>query len=227
MLIKHVTALDEFAKLESPWNDLLSQSQNPTVFQTWDWAFTWWNHFNHRNNLWIILAYDQNSNLLGIAPLYTTEKRFGLLTLKTVEFLGYGRNKTSEYLDFVLHKDHAEQITHLFLYHLLANKKKWDVLHLTNIPDNTSTLDTISSYFQSYNNQLHISENLPCPYINLPSTMEEYLLTFKSKSRGTLKNQRNRLLKNYNVDINCCNDLSTLHNNIEKGSEQNQFFIQK
>ena len=40
--ITEITTTDAFHSLRASWNHCLSQSDQNTIFLTWEWLFTWW-----------------------------------------------------------------------------------------------------------------------------------------------------------------------------------------
>lgn len=203
MVIKEVRSTEEFKRLKEEWNDLLKNAKSPTAFQTWEWLFTWWKYFGHGKDLLILLAFDKDGGLKGIAPFYVVEKRYLFKKSKVVEFIGYGSGKNSEYLDIMAGKERCEEVMRSFLLHL-EEKIDWDVLHLTNLPEEGNTAGIVSSIADDYKRPVYPEENLSCPYIRLTEdteNMDQYLKTIKPKQRSRLRHEKNQLFRNYDVEV--------------------------
>src|SRR5580658_3547746 len=85
-----VSSEAEFLALESDWNRLLMESSRPVPFLTWEWISTWWQHFGASSQLFVIVARDEASRVVGIAPLrLVLRKSFGMVPVRSLEFLGY------------------------------------------------------------------------------------------------------------------------------------------
>lgn len=203
--VKEILDLDQFKDLKDLWHELLRHCPSASAFQTWEWAFVWWNHFSQNKQLLILLSYDESQNLIGIAPLYIANKRIGAKKLRTVEFIGYGENKNSEYLNFIAPNNYFEEVIKTTYIHLYERKNEWDLLNLTNVPYDFYNKIATPNFVLSdkkYNLHFHQENNLGCPYIKLEfKDMDDYLKTIKPKQRGRLRNQRNKLLKNNNVEV--------------------------
>lgn len=213
MIVREICDEKEFEALRSKWNELLDRSSFPTAFLTWEWAHTWWKHFSEGKRLKILAVYDSKSHLVGIAPLYIVRKRIGLLYLSILEFIGYGENKNSEYLDFLMDRDRGREVLEELGRHLLRGRNGWDLLNLTNIREDSLTLKVYRRIFEE--SRCVLDENMPCPYIELPETMDEILLSFKPKKRGNLRNEKNRLNKKHSVKILRENEIKSVSGGID------------
>src|SRR5438874_11297400 len=91
---------EDFATLGEQWNSLLARSTANTVFLTWEWLYSWWQHFGERRQLSIMLA-EQDGKLVGIARLFIESSRVkGLIPMQSLQWLGTG-GWGSEYLDLI------------------------------------------------------------------------------------------------------------------------------
>ena len=69
MKIETYTDLSGFDALAEEWNDLLKRSAFDTLFLTWEWQRTWWEHLGE-GDLFLIAMRDDQGRMAGIAPLY-------------------------------------------------------------------------------------------------------------------------------------------------------------
>ena len=72
--IKKVSTQNEFSRLKGCWTALLKRSKSDTVFLAWEWMYTWWECFKENKQLFVLTVYDENENLVGIAPLCMDKK---------------------------------------------------------------------------------------------------------------------------------------------------------
>src|SRR5450756_2678880 len=90
-----------FALLEPFWNRIVVQSAANTCHSTFEWLFTWWQHFGTDRRLLLLVVYEHDIPV-GLAPLYagngTTEPR-------DLHFLGQG---LSDYADFIIPLDRPD-----------------------------------------------------------------------------------------------------------------------
>lgn len=101
-----VDSVAQFERLESEWNELLAQSRNPTVFNTFAWASCWLQVYCQPHFSLKIIRVETGDKLVALLPLYIQNET------RTCWFIGSGEPEAeevaSEYLDFIIHRDHAE-----------------------------------------------------------------------------------------------------------------------
>jgi len=103
---------------------------------------TWWRHHAHLGSLAIYVA-RQHGTIVGIAPLYQRKtRRFGVLTLDTLLFIGRGGNTTPDDLDFVVQAENAAQISAQLLDAILT-KKNLQRLYLQDLPAHSVNLTSL------------------------------------------------------------------------------------
>jgi CelD/BcsL family acetyltransferase involved in cellulose biosynthesis len=77
--VETVSALEP---LRHEWAELASRTRS--VFKTWEWLSTWWDHFGRRRQL-LVTAVRSQGRLIGILPLYQWRTR----PLRILRFLGH------------------------------------------------------------------------------------------------------------------------------------------
>ena len=95
-----VTDEEYLTPLADPWNALAGD----VPFRTFEWAQSWWRHYQDRGNrLFTLVAIDEHGDLVGIAPWYVASSpRLG----KVVRFLGSGE-VCSDYVTILTHPHRA------------------------------------------------------------------------------------------------------------------------
>ena len=68
--------------LRSEWTELAAR--NRSIFKTWEWLSTWWDHFGLRRQLMVTVV-RSNGRLVGILPMYRWQTR----PLRVLRFLGH------------------------------------------------------------------------------------------------------------------------------------------
>jgi CelD/BcsL family acetyltransferase involved in cellulose biosynthesis len=101
-----VDALGQCDDLADSWHELLADSKNPTVFNTFAWARCWLQvYWEPDYTLRIILVYD-SEKLVALLPLYIQRKT------GTCWVIGSGEPEAeevaSEYLDFIVRENHLQ-----------------------------------------------------------------------------------------------------------------------
>ncbi len=59
-----------FDALKDEWNELLKSSRFDTIFLTWEWQTTWWQHLGRTRGPLFILAGRDAGRLAAVIPLY-------------------------------------------------------------------------------------------------------------------------------------------------------------
>lgn len=192
--VKVISTTDAFADLKDEWNKLLNSSE-ATVFQSWEWQWSWWQNFKRGRRLFILLVYDDE--LIGIAPFC---KSFSFLELPmvVVSFLG---GVITDYNDFISKSEREREVVEaIFAY--LKTLKDWEVLDLNEIRENSPHLKAIREILQktgSFEKQELIKE--VAYRLLLPSNWEDLMVSFSKKFQWNLNYCTRRLLKNYQVKV--------------------------
>lgn len=149
LLIKKIEDIPAFLALKDRWENLLSQSENESIFLTWEWVYNWWLVYKEKRNLFILAVEDEGGNLLGIAPLLSREIPLPSGALRVLEFLGTGERRKdevcSEFLDFIAPKKRREEVMKVIFDYLLNNTSEWDILNLQSLLNNANVLRYISA----------------------------------------------------------------------------------
>jgi len=185
----------EFVNLKEIWNGLLQESSNNEFFLTWEWVYTWWQVYGKNKELFILCIKDDSDNLIGIAPYYIKKDRlFNIFNIKKILFLGVGENVCPEYLNVIVKNGFEEKVTDCIIEHLLANKKIWHSIRLSDISEKHTITDFIFNKAQEKN--LFVAKEkvkTPCVSISLPKTWENLCSRLSSKFRYNMKWGRKKL----------------------------------
>lgn len=100
-MIETITDREGFLRLRNDWSSLLPRCAASSVFLTWEWLFTWWNHLGADRQP-RILAVRRDGRLIAIAPFAIRPPSLSrLVPFRAVEFLGSG-TVGSDYLDLIV-----------------------------------------------------------------------------------------------------------------------------
>ncbi|MCL4499649.1 MAG: GNAT family N-acetyltransferase [Chloroflexi bacterium] len=181
LTVKCVDTQDGFRSLREQWNSLAASGGS--IFQTWEWCWTWWSRYGRGRKLFILCAYDDD-HLVGLAPLFISTY-FGL-PLRVAGFLGTG---CSDYGDILLAPSHADAaLASLISY--VKNDRRWDVLDLQQLPPGSSVIG-----LGKLVDNLHVGlfQQDECFFRSLPSAYDEFLGSLSKKFRWNVKYYRRRL----------------------------------
>jgi D-aspartate ligase len=220
--ITEVNDNEIFRSLRETWNRLLQQCSDNNIFLTWEWLFTWWQHYGRDKKLRIFLIKDSDK-IIGIAPLMQSKYRIGFISVNVIENLCSER---CDYGGIILAEKKQESIAILLNYLEKTIKYSNTIVRLFNIPENSSFLTVLREQYPAFSKSLYMEERLVdyCSVIDLPATWEEYLQSLSKKRRGNLRramklltgNHHKLEFKKYNVDDDLQNQLLVLFKIHEK-----------
>ncbi len=189
----------EFAAMREEWNKLLSESDNNSVFLLHEWVLTWWRIFKTNKTLFTIAIYNDANELIGIAPLYLEKISYlKLLRLRIIQFLG--ANKISpDYLGFIFKSGDRKMVFEGILKFLFENSSQWDIIRLGDMLCKADEIALIKALCQNNHRYFSIIDQVICPYIDLPNSIEAYLQSFGHNHRYNLK----RIVKTLNSEFDC------------------------
>ena len=146
MYIKEITTDKEFDSVKNEWIDFEKKVDNKNITSSYLWQRTWWKHFGHIDNskygydkkLSILFLYNEKKELRTIAPFCIVKRKFKKIFHYTiVEFIAQQWGAT--YLDFVSSDLLKNEFDYVFDW--LKKNRKYDLIHLSYIPEFTSNFD--------------------------------------------------------------------------------------
>lgn len=135
-----IAVTDNLGALKSmaeEWNGLLYQSLSNSVFLTWEWLYTWSEHFLGNNRKLFVLSLYKDEKLMAIAP-WCIRTIGRMPQIRQIEFLG-SPDMGSDYLDaFTLRGKEKEAATAFYDFLFGEAKGLWDSFNLTEMRANLS-----------------------------------------------------------------------------------------
>jgi len=181
-----------FAELRKDWNELLQRSTSDTIFLTWEWQTTWWQHLGVRRCDLYLLAARQDGRLVGILPLYLTQEATG----KTLQVVGC--IEVSDYLDLIVEAGQEAAVYQAFLAWLAGpDAPAWDLLDLCNQPAGSLAHTHLPEMARGLSWQADVFQEDVCPVIELPHAgaegWETYLAGLDKKQRHEIRRKLRRM----------------------------------
>src|SRR5687767_14522275 len=88
LAVRSVDTVAGFCALRSEWAALVAANPATSIFQTWEWLYSWWETYGAAHRLRVLVASDQAGKVCGIAPLMIRWSRAGLIPVRVLEFIG-------------------------------------------------------------------------------------------------------------------------------------------
>lgn len=204
-----IAGISEFKENKEKWNKLVSEMVFPNIFCTWEWIYTWWEHFGKDNNIVLLFIYN-GSELRGILPLYSHEEAITKEWMSG-RILRYCASQElyPDHLDIICSQEESEQCVNAIFDFISNEYTDWDILYLPRLVE--------SSRFVSYlrNTVMHsefpydfeIKEASAAFFIPLAGSFEDYINTFNKKKRYNLRSRRRKLFEEHGVKYILANPL--------------------
>jgi CelD/BcsL family acetyltransferase involved in cellulose biosynthesis len=196
--IRSATSFEEIASVREEWNNLVTESSS-TIFQTYEWLSTWWDHFGkqHGRALQLLLIYD-NQRLVGIAPLFVkTGYLFGRPAYRCLCLAGSGDafNRSygmflddgpSDYLDMIVHPHYTQAVAQHLTEYLKNNSTTFDEIELLNLPQGSFIHTSLLPAMRMSGFVCTVTEADECPRLTMNSSVEELLRSLNASTRRRL-----------------------------------------
>jgi len=190
--VRTITDIESFSQIAEQWSSLLDRCRHATVFSTFSWLSEWWRVYGGNRELVILAAWDDQTNLVGLAPLVSRPVRAADWALwRTFEPLGDG---VSDYVGFIAAEGMERLVCLAFLREIGKYGRRWG-LTLMEVPTRSPTAKEAVDCANSLGYRVRVREASQCSYITLPSSWEEYMRGLRSRLRTRASTYIRRLLE--------------------------------
>jgi CelD/BcsL family acetyltransferase involved in cellulose biosynthesis len=161
-----VGELARLARMRSEWGTLLDES-NAGPFNAWEWLYPWCRRIAPDRKPFVLQARDRSGALVGLMPLgFECQWVLGR-PVRRLAFLGE-THVGSDYLDVVARRGLEEEVARVFAGALWELRDQWDVLDLTDLREDSPTVQVLRETFVRSRADLRMSTRYVCPYEPLP-----------------------------------------------------------
>jgi len=199
--IREINTLKEFADLKPGWKRLVEDQGSEHIFQTFEWNYTWWKHFESNRNLRILIAVEKN-RVVGILPLMYSRRGIAPFCFGKFEYLA---PKVSNYHDFVIGASHNECIEALVWY-LFKRMKVFDYAELRYIPEDSPNLPLVLSCLRAKGIPHIVFEHEPTQSLKIHGPWENYLKGISKSLRHDIRRKIRRAEERGPLNLHECRD---------------------
>ncbi|MCP9469218.1 MAG: GNAT family N-acetyltransferase [Nitrospira sp.] len=158
------------------WNVLALKSPTRTIFQTYQWLWSWEKIFKDQcEPLYIVVDSPDGSGIEAVAPLMITKEFLGQ---RTVKFVGDGK---ADYCDLLFADGRFDLLEKLF-EHLFAVRERWDCIQLNSIPTESPTIRGIQRLCSRYGCRMFQRDLYASPTLLIKGQEENALRVFNKYS---------------------------------------------
>jgi CelD/BcsL family acetyltransferase involved in cellulose biosynthesis len=172
-----ITTIDDvggFEALRGEWDRLLSATEGGTVFQSWEWAFSWWQAFGRDKQLRVLAVRDGRSSLVALWPLYRCQARCLGFRLSALRLLGTGHGLGPDYMGCLVSPEGASAAVPALTDWLEENRREWDVLRLNEVRADAPWAGQLMSESAGRGWPACAVRRARCFYVELPDSWQAY-----------------------------------------------------
>ena len=184
-----INTKEAFFNLKDDWTALLQESNEPHIFLSWEWLFTWWQTYANKNDELMILTLHQDEALVGIVPFYVQQNSFS----RVLRCLGDGEPQhesvTTHYQDIIC-PDNVKNTVVKSVAAYFNQHSKWDYSEFRFVLDHSCLyllIEELGSVF-------FLKKSLGYRYrLNLKRTFEDIYNSLGKSARKAFRSKRNRM----------------------------------
>jgi hypothetical protein len=202
-----ITTKEDLLSLVDSWN-LLHKEVNGTIFQTFEWNASWWDIYAQKNFQLCVFTVWNDSQLIGILPLFQETFRFGAVTFSRLRFLA-STETYGEYLPLV-HPDFEHEVLKEMV-NFCAERiqtKKCDMVSVFRFPSTSEFMKNFLTDIKTAGLRVRYVPNwVPRVMMELPDSWESYLNIISPNEKLMLV-RRSRVLTKQGVELEVVQDSS-------------------
>jgi CelD/BcsL family acetyltransferase involved in cellulose biosynthesis len=195
-----------FRTLKDEWNALLENSINNTLFLRWEWMFYYYEKMSKEQRLFIIVAREDDGNVIGIAPFIITKNRV-LARKRFLEFIG---QRYSYHLGVIAKKDDRNNIYKELLRYLFESRKEWDLINFYHLSDDALFKIHLKNYSKRHGYLYIDSVQNPCKVVRLNQNFDQYMGGLDERFAKKLKYYLRSVNRDFEVELSSPDDEKSL-----------------
>jgi CelD/BcsL family acetyltransferase involved in cellulose biosynthesis len=189
LAVERLTTLEDLHALREEWQALSAAAAPTSVFSSWTWVVSWFEHFRPRGQLLVLIVRDPDGRLVGIAPCsFSAPSPVGP---RVLYLLGSGHALT-EYVDAVLHREWADEAARAVVGALLAACAEWHLLGLPAVPGDSPLLRHAQELALARGCRVFVDEYTRAVR-PLPDSWPEFYRSLRKSMKDNVNNYVNRL----------------------------------
>src|SRR5262245_30791841 len=183
---------DDVRNSRDAWNALALTMRFPTVFCTWEWIQTWWEHFGAGKSPLTVFIHE-NDELKGILPLFVFRTPFAAGAWLSRRVLSYAGTTDvyPDHLDIVCAAQDASECMKAVERFLSTEYREWDAIYLPLFTADSGLGEWVRSSTLPFDAQ--VIEASVAPFIPLAGDFEGFLGSFDKKARYNMRSRKKKL----------------------------------
>lgn len=185
-----VVTVEEFRSSAEVWNQLVFSMAQPSVFLTWEWIYTWWEHFQTGKRELLVLFVEHRGTLKGVLPLF----REGGHTTKSVRFCT-ADDLYPDHLDIIAAPEDANACLASIYEFMFQAGSRWTLIEFPMVTLDSAVYGWLSAKTAKGERSPYVE--VACPsvanYIPLEGDFDSYFSSLDKKHRYNVRSRRKRL----------------------------------
>ncbi len=217
--VRSITNGKDFEEIGTEWNSLLHRCAHENPFLTHEWMYSWWKVFGKKQELFLLLFLDNESNskrLVGIFPGFISSRGF-MPRIQVLHLIGHGAGGAC-FLDMLIETGKEDVVLPALFRHL--NSSSINLIELTNLSEKCGLISFTDNNPKIWE-KIQGAPSDVCPSVSLPEDTEEYISSLSYRTRQKYRNTLRKLQQmGLEIEIvdrveeipNALDDLITMHN---------------
>ena len=196
------------SSLAARWDELARLEPRDGFFRSFIWYSAWLEHIRPDAEPFVVVARDSSGTIVGLAPLCLLAYRDLGFRLKALAW--GGREVVSgDFLDFLTVTENRVEVIQAMLAHLWERERAWGVLVIGELTCGAGSFRAVEQFGEESRGVVRRQEERLCPYIELPSSFDEYLATLGTSTRYHIR-RRLREVEKKGGTVNTFTDPQTI-----------------
>ena len=196
-----IATLKQFQESKEIWNRLASEMVFPSIFCTWEWVYTWWEHFGESYEP-VIFFVCEDEEIKAILPLVSRPALSKTGLLGNVLYYCGSPEVYPDHLDLIAAKEDAELCMEAIFRFLSSEYHGWDVLYLSHLSQESILLSCMNKVKLSFHTE--INKASVSPFITFSEGFDGYMNAVDSQVKNTIKRGDKKLAERFGINYMCC-----------------------
>lgn len=192
-------------EIETDWNHLISKCKNPSIYSSFIYVRTAWEHFSElkRDRLFILLI-KRKSGIIAIAPFRIETYNICYASMRVVRFISEWNGDRPG----IITCEDENTIWTTIIYYLENDFKYWDILDLAEQTRDCGLFDLIGKNIKNRHSRIELET---ISYYIKNMNWERYQEDWSANTRNILKRKEKKLYSlSPKIEFQCYNDPDTI-----------------
>jgi CelD/BcsL family acetyltransferase involved in cellulose biosynthesis len=189
-----LSSVEELARRKSDWDRLAATDKRDGMFRGYDWNVLWLKHMAPRVTPHVLEITRASGEVVGIAPLCQRTYKDSVFRFRSLGFTG--REVTcGDFLDILAAPGYKDRVLSCVLEYLEQALRRQELIVIGECLQESDTAHKLSEWVGAKKLRARWQEERAAPYIELPSSFDEYRRTLSRNTRSNLRRRERQFLE--------------------------------